>query len=314
MTKRTPRHGKSTAPTQRNPLLIPLILMCVLVIVLSVGYIAKYYYDLHKTQATNQQLLSLLNTPAPTAPTEPTQTLSQPSPTPLVRETEPNSETIVMHLATPPTEVDNAFRDLYALNSDLVGRVRIPCGSTPIDLLVVQRDNTFYLTHDFYGEPSQAGTVFLDQANVIWPQDQHLLIYGHNMKNGSMFARLTKFASFEFASYNPFVYFDTLYEQNTYVTVAALRLTAAQAQSDSFNIRSFIFGEAGFQAFLYQLLERALYVTNVDVDQTDQLLTLCTCSYSTNDERFLLVTRRLREGETEEALGQMLKDKYNGKE
>ena len=149
--------------------------------------------------------------------------------------------------------------------------------------------------------------LFLDQANEIWPQDQHLIIYGHNMKNGTMFARLPRYKSIEYAYNNPFVYFDTLYEKGAYVVLAAVRLPAKEMLTEGFNLRTFTFGEASLKSFLFDVSQNALYMTKVGADENDQLLSLVTCAYNEEDERFLLITRRIREGETEEMLKKMIR-------
>ncbi len=172
---------------------------------------------------------------------------------------------------------------------------------------MLKRDNEYYLTHDFYGEKRKSGAVFMDEANEIWPQDQHMILYGHNMKNGTMFARLTQYSTIKYAARNPFVYFDTIYETGTYVVLAAMRLPAKETMTPSFNIRTFFFGDASFNSFLYAIRERALYVTTVGADANDQLLSLVTCSYNENDERFILITRRLRENETEDDILALIK-------
>lgn len=289
----------------RNPLLVPLIVACALVVALSCVYIVQYYANRADIEDTNRQLIDLLQTPAPTA-TPAEATPDKPLPT---KQTEPDENTLVIAYPTPPARILSEFDELYRVNPDLVGHLSIPSTSTPIDLFVVQRDNEYYLGHNFYGEASKGGTLFLDQGNVLWPQDQHMIIYGHNMKNGTMFARLTKYKAIEYATRNPFVHFDTLYEKGTYTVVAALRMTAKETRTDEFNLRSFVFGEAGFNAFLYRILENALYITNVGVENSDSLLTLVTCSYSEDDERFILVTRKLRDGETEDDILKLIGSK-----
>ncbi len=63
----------------------------------------------------------------------------------------------------------------------------LPIGSDSIDFAIVQRDNEYSLTHNFFGEETVEGTAFMDQGNCIYPLDEHLLIHGHNMRDGSVF-------------------------------------------------------------------------------------------------------------------------------
>lgn len=305
MQNRRPKHAAQNRKAARNPLFLPLIAVCALVLVLAGLYIYRYYADREDINRLNESLIELLNTAEPSE--TPPVIAEPPAPTPEpTRQTEPDERTIVISYPTPPSKVSSQFTALYEVNPDLAGYLRIPSTSTPIDLFVVKRDNTFYLDHDFYGNESKAGTLFMDQANSLWPMDQHTIIYGHNMKNGTMFARLTKYKAIEYATRNPFVYFDSIYENITYTVVAALKLPAKETMTDEFNIRTFIFGDASMNAFLYQILNKALYVTNVGVNSSDELLTLVTCSYTADDERFILVTRRLRDGETEEDIRSLI--------
>ncbi len=295
---------KKKKRSKRNPLLIPLIVLCTLIIALSAFYIYHYYSFKIETERQNQALalmyqekeaeLSRLITPEPTNE-------------PQLQEA-PDSDTIIIPYPTKPAGYAPEFAELYEINNDLIGFLSIPLKTvTPIELPVVQRDNEFYLNHNFYGEESKSGSAFLDQANEIWPQDQHLIIYGHNMKNGTMFARLSRYHTLDYAKYNPIVYFDSLYEKGTYAVLAALQLPAKELVTDGFNLRTFVFGDVSFNAFMYSLSQRALYVTNVGAEPGDQLLTLVTCSYDEDDERLVLITRRLREGETEDDIHRIIK-------
>lgn len=297
--KKKARHSKNARGGAR---LYRVAFLAVLaLVVLAAVYIVKFYRERSETEALNAQLHALLVTAEPSAS-------AQPSPTPTPQATVSGGAQIVAY-PTPPSEIRKEFKGLHDLNPDLIGRLYIPTDTehTPIDQFVLKRDNEYYLTHDFYGEKRKSGAVFMDEANEIWPQDQHMILYGHNMKNGTMFARLTQYSTIKYAARNPFVYFDTIYETGTYVVLAAMRLPAKETMTPSFNIRTFFFGDASFNSFLYAIRERALYVTTVGADANDQLLSLVTCSYNENDERFILITRRLRENETEDDIRALIK-------
>lgn len=297
--KKKARHSKNArggAQLYRAAFLAVLAL-----VVLAAVYIVKFYRERSETEALNAQLHALLVTAEPSG----------------VRAAlahacaagDRQRRRADRCLSTPPSEIRKEFKGLHDLNPDLIGRLYIPTDTehSPIDQFVLKRDNEYYLTHDFYGEKRKSGAVFMDEANEIWPQDQHMILYGHNMKNGTMFARLTQYSTIKYAARNPFVYFDTIYETGTYVVLAAMRLPAKETMTPSFNIRTFFFGDASFNSFLYAIRERALYVTTVGADANDQLLSLVTCSYNENDERFILITRRLRENETEDDIRALIK-------
>lgn len=280
---------------------------CMLLLMVAVFYIVRYYALQKDTERDNEHLSGLYrknqNAETITATEAETEEIKDEAP-----ENATLIEPVVITYPRPPEEIAPEFEEARSINPDVVGFLHIPAKTVEdIELFVVQRDNEYYLTHDFYGEEKKSGTLFLDQANQIWPQDQHLIIYGHNMKNGTMFARLPRYKALEYAYNNPFVYFDTLYEKGSFVVVAALRLPAGEMLTEGFNLRTFTFGETSFKSFMYDIHERALYVTNVGVDESDQLLSLVTCAYNEEDERFLLITRRIRENETEEELKKKIK-------
>ena len=93
------------------------------------------------------------------------------------------------------------YQALYEINSDIVGWVNIGNGllSTP----VMQRDNEYYLTHNFYGEEDNHGQVFLDERNSPDLSDDNTILYGHNITSDrSMFNVLTNFRDPEFVAEN----------------------------------------------------------------------------------------------------------------
>lgn len=169
-----------------------------------------------------------------------------------------------------------------------------------IALPVVQRknDNEYYLAHDFEGDESSAGCLFLDGANRLFPRDDCLYVYGHNMKNGEMFGRLTAMSTSSGLIANSPAYFDTIYENGVYVPFACVALTADQSDNDYFELRNFAFDESSFGEFITELKSRSLVSVPVDVEYGDGLLMLVTCNYSIDDGRFAVAFRRIRDDES----------------
>ena len=281
-----------------------LIVLCFLLLMVSGFYIARFYALQSETERDNERLSLMYKS----AQGERTESATQNEPIEIISEPQNPIDPMIISYPHPPETIAPEFVEAHSINPDVVGFLHVPAKTVDdIELFVLQRDNEFYLTHDFYGEEKKSGALFLDEANEIWPQDQHMIIYGHNMKNGTMFARLTRYKSIDYAYNNPFVYFDTLYEKGAYVVLAAIRLPANEMLTEGFNVRTFTFGDTSFRSFMYDIRKNALYVTNVGADENDQLLSLITCAYNEDDERFLLITRRIRENETEESLKQMIK-------
>lgn len=212
--------------------------------------------------------------------------------------------TLVFALQTPPP-VQQSFADLLALNPETVGYLR---AGESISLPVVQRknDNDYYLNHSFEGGESIAGTLFLDGANLLVPEDDNLIIYGHNMRNGTMFHALNLYESADYLRKHPVVQFDTLYENRLYVPFAAFTATMDAGSEFYLDIRQFLFDETSFELFVLKMEKLSVIDTGVDVRYGDKLLLLVTCEYIHDNGRFVVALRELRPGETEEQMRSLL--------
>ena len=214
----------------------------------------------------------------------------------------------------PPVAEDLA--DAYAQNEDLVGWLK---AGESIDLPVVQSDNTYYLDHGFTGEEDKNGTLFLNMNNQLFPPDDVLLIHGHNMKDGSMFGTLSKFERYDYAAENPVITFQTIHDEEPvyYVPVSVFNASMLPDHSSYFDITQIVFPDDGedaekdpstfrqssaFRTYLDELKAVSLWESPVDVNVDDKLLMLITCSYDLEDGRLMVVCRRLRDGETPEAV------------
>lgn len=210
----------------------------------------------------------------------------------------PDPDTIVYAFPTPPP-IQESFTALLTINQETVGYLTI---GDMLSLPVVQRqnDNEFYLTHDFEGEKSQEGSLFLDGVNRLALDDKLLIVYGHNMKNGTMFGQLPNFEFTNVLMKNAVVSFDTIYENRNYVPFACFALTAAQSDPAYVELRQFQFTQSQFDDYVAALKERSLLNIPVDVQYGDDVLLLVTCNYSIDDGRFCVALRQLREDENED--------------
>ena len=202
--------------------------------------------------------------------------------------------------------VNGRFYALLEQNKDTVGWLEVE--GIDISLPVVQLDNSYYLKHNFYGEESSHGTLFLSRYNIADPNnadypDDCLIIFGHNMLDGTMFSDLTKYRKADFVSANPFVSFDTLWEDSDYVVAAVFVANTLEEQGEPFlyNTMRRFDTEAEKQKFIDAVMERSLMTTNVDVGTGDTFLMLSTCDYEFTGERLVVVARKLRADETRES-------------
>ena len=273
--------------------------------------------DTARTENLNKENRALLGTDAPTAsPTAevtPEATLSPapeetPEPTepaePVPAETAAPSVRRVKGSPSPKPAVQGKFDDLIAKNSDIIGWLKTDAVYR-IDFAVVQSDNNFYMDHDFSKESNREGTAFLDETNTLWPRDDHLIIYAHNMKSGSMFGELNALSSYETIRRRPFTRFDTLYENLVYIPFAVINCDVSDPQSETyFNFYVLNFKTTGdFDRFLAKARALSMVdLSQVDVNSDDALLTLSTCFDDANKTRFIVMLRKLRPDETEESV------------
>ena len=188
-------------------------------------------------------------------------------------------------------------------NSDFKGWITVP--NTRVDNPIYQAaDNSFYLTHNQKKQKSAYGALFFECDNKITKDetDKNLVIYGHHMKNGSMFADLTKYRSLSFYRQNPTIEFSTLYKKSIYKVYAVFVLNASKADDNGYiyNIsrRNFI-NDEDFESWSGEAYERSLINTGVDVTKEDNIITLVTCVYDFDDARLIVMARETREGEDE---------------
>ena len=207
-----------------------------------------------------------------------------------------DSNTLLLTLPTAPP-VQDSFSALLAENPETVGFLRI--GSI-VSLPVVQRenDNNHYLSHTFSGDESAEGALFLDGLNRLVPEDDCLIVYGHNMHNGTMFGNLRMYLNRDYFRASDLVSFDTIYENRQYVPFAAFNASMSPDSSAYFDVRQFVFDETSFDTFVLKLQSRSEFDVPLDIQYGDHLLLLVTCDYTQNDGRFILALRALRDGET----------------
>ena len=190
------------------------------------------------------------------------------------------------------------LREIYDLNHDLVGWIYIP--DTVVDYPVVQtEDSEFYLTHDFYGEENVNGQIILDTRCDPYTPSYNLVISGHHMNNGSMFGGLTQYSSRSYWEKHRFVSFDTLMARKEYVIFAAFYSADYDEDEEGFRYNADIQYRKEAEQWLAEIRENQLYDTEIDADFGDEFITLTTCTRTRRrDGRFVLVCRRIREGET----------------
>lgn len=184
----------------------------------------------------------------------------------------------------PMTRIDLAT--LQSMNSEAVGWIEIP--GTAVSYPVVHTtDNSFYLTHTFRKESNKSGSIFIETANNADFSDLHTIIYGHNMKDGSMFAGLRNYQEEAYRNSNPYIYIDLADGSHCYEIFSC---HTADVTDISYTIG--YAADETYASFLDALKASSLYDTGVDVGTGDSVITLSTCT-SNGKERFVVHAKKL---------------------
>jgi len=191
-------------------------------------------------------------------------------------------------------DILDEYAALYNENYDTIGWLKIE--DTNIDNVVMYAPYVTekYLRTDFYGEHSTRGCLYIAE-NCDFFKSDNLIIYGHNMSDDSMFGTLDYFAEEDFYKTHKTFTFDTIYEKRTYEVVAAIKTAIPADSVDCFRYYEYT-GKNDtemFNQYVDFIAENQLYDTGVKLQEGDEILTLSTCSYHTEQGRFIVVARRI---------------------
>ena len=174
---------------------------------------------------------------------------------------------------------------VIAANEDTVGWIKVE--DTVIDYVVVQgEDNDEYLHKGFYGEYNSAGTIFLDYRNEIGGSRQNLIVYGHRMKDDSMFGELGEYLDYGFYQQHPSFTFITEEGEYSCEVFAVYRCTTEVDYCQP----TFSSDEAMME-YIQGCKDRSEHKMAVKVTAADTLITLSTCDYALDPDFGRLVVQ-----------------------
>lgn len=180
---------------------------------------------------------------------------------------------------------------LHGMNEDCAAWLQIPDSPMDYPVMHTPEDQQYYIRRDFYGRNSVSGTPFMgDRCDV---DSDSIIVYGHNMKNGTMFGSLDLYDDKAYWEEHPVIHFATLEEDREYEVVAAFRTRIYLDDEPGFRYYQYVgdLDEALFDEFMAQVNRVKIYDTGVDVAYGDKLLILSTCSYHTDEGRYVVVGR-----------------------
>lgn len=265
-----------------------LYMVVLLVLVVAFGFsafqVGRYFLEGKEQEARFDELSAMVDETRPQPTTE------------AEGETEgtadPTAET-VEEGPTEPTMIPG-YAAIYELNNDVVGWLKIE--GTELDYPVMQTslDNRdYYLNHNFDGNYSGRGCVYArEECDVNEPSD-NITLYGHNMKDGSMFASLNAYTKKSTWENNSMIFFDTLTEYHTYKIFAVFKTSASL--NAGFTYHQFVDAETeeDFNEFVATCKELAFYETGETPKYGDKIICLSTCEYTLENGRLVVAAYRI---------------------
>ena len=254
---------------------ICLILIAVLVAVLgtSTYFIIDYYKETNKQAELYEEIASVVD------------------------KSETENETVEPIQYSEEKTILPELTELYQQNGDLVGWIGV--ADTNINYPVMQSINepNFYLKHGFDKQYSDYGCPYVQENCDVQKPSDNIVIYGHHMKNGSMFAHLEKFKDKDFWNEHRTIIFNTLTDEREYEIVAVFRTAVYNDTSDSFKYYRFVDAENAddFDSYIAKCKELSIYDTGVTAEYGDKLITLSTCEYSRTNGRLVVVAKLVTE-------------------
>lgn len=193
------------------------------------------------------------------------------------------------------TERISKLNKIREQNSDIVGWLEIE--GTSINYPVLQgNDDKYYMNHNYKKQKSKNGSIFLtSEYNWDIPSD-NLLIFGHNLNNGTMFQELLKYSNEAFHKKHPIIRFTTMEDDAEYEIISVFK-SRVYYKSEKNVFRYYYFvnanNEEEYNEFVKNAKKASLYNIDATAKYGEQLITLSTCSYHVKDGRFAVVAKKI---------------------
>lgn len=260
-------------------------IILILIAACSVGKIIEYH---------NDAIDSTIDIPdKPIESMDPIESI-QPSIIEPIEFLEPNDTTRVdIDLDNSEPAMIPEYVDLYTENSDMVGRILIQ--DTNIDYpIMYSEESNYYLRRDFSKSSNSHGCIFLGNNMTI--DDNAIVIYGHNMKDKTMFSALTKFLDEEFFNIHQYIQLDSLYEERNYQVIAVARDYVHSVSDESFKFYNY-YGtptEEEFNEFKEFLMTHSVHTRDIEfLTYDDKIAQLVTCSYHRDHGRLIIICKEV---------------------
>lgn len=272
----------------RKKILIALTVVFAIIFLVSLFYLISYFKGSNENKALYESLSQIVEEDRQTIPLEPAEIT-----------TGPNGETMPSHIQVTDSETGETvsvlpeYARIYEMNNDLVGWISID--GTAIDYPVLQTPDQkdYYLKRDFEGKSSDYGAIYVQENCDVFAPSDNVVIYGHRMNDGSMFADLHEYKDKSFYTEHPYIQFDTLQERHTYQIMSVFLISSVADNPFQYHLFVDAQSQLEFDEFILNCNTYELYDTGVTAQYGDELITLSTCEYSNLNGRLVVVAKRI---------------------
>lgn len=186
------------------------------------------------------------------------------------------------------------YQELHDQNSDMVGWLQIENSKINYPVMQTSMDNAnFYLYKDFDKNDSVRGSIYAAEICDVFEPSDNITLFGHNMKDGSMFAYLGNYYEKSAWENNPLIFFDTLTESHVYKIFAVFKTSGTDNVGFAYHQMADAKDEAEFNQFVATCKDLAFYDTGITPVYGDKLLCLSTCEYTIDNGRFVVAAVRI---------------------
>lgn len=263
------------------------------ILAFSIWYLGDYYLGSRQQAAEFDDLATLVDSLRPSQPAIPTETWAEGD--------FPTGSGLPVH-GVPAVQEDIhdengillEYAPLYEANGHVAGWLQIE--GTRINYPVMQTpgQEDYYLQRNFSREWSAWGCLYArEECDLDTPSD-NVTIYGHNMKDGSMFAGLNDYTTREFWEEHRYIRFDTLKEHHVYEIFAVFTTTATEGEGFAYHNFINAGDQQEFDTFIAKCLSNSLYGTDLVPEYGDKILCLSTCEYTQENGRLVVAAVRIQ--------------------
>lgn len=284
------RKQKKSSRGTRRVLWLILVLIFAAVFIFSAVYFIRYWYESHQRDKEYENMAGIVESIQADQATKPTEApvtkppvQTYPGGLPINPPTEPTVQTILPE-----------YQPFFDQNPDLVGWIKVEDTKINYPVLQSMPDNKdYYIDHDFYHRPRGAGAIYVRETCDVFEPSDNVTIYGHHMKDMSMFAGLDYYWDKSWWEDHQYFTFDTIFEHHTYQVIAIFRTSANPGEGFSYHQFENAANEQEFNVFIDTVKTLAAYETGVTAEYGDKMLCLSTCEYSMDNGRLVVVAKRV---------------------